>query len=161
MLVGTGLARAAGGGADLLAAAAAAPPRPAVTGPSTSTPAPASRAERVAAVAGIATYRERIALTPGATFEAVLEDVGRADAPAGVLGRTRIDAPGQVPVRFAIAYDPARLRDGGSYIVRATIREGDRLAFTTDRIYRPFVDGRPQPLQIVMRAVSPRAAART
>ncbi|MFO1455243.1 MAG: META domain-containing protein [Steroidobacteraceae bacterium] len=159
MLVGTGLARAAGGGADLLAAAAAAPPRPAVTGPSTSTPAPASRAERVAAVAGIATYRERIALTPGATFEAVLEDVGRADAPAGVLGRTRIDAPGQVPVRFAIAYDPARLRDGGSYIVRATIREGDRLAFTTDRIYRPFVDGRPQPLQIVMRAVSPRAAA--
>ena len=34
----------------------------------------------------------------GTTFEAVLEDVARSDAPAGVLGRTRIDAPGQVPV---------------------------------------------------------------
>ena len=31
---------------------------------------------------GTATYRERIALPPGAVFEATLEDVTRADAPA-------------------------------------------------------------------------------
>ena len=127
------------------ATASAQSPRPADAGP----PSVA-----IGVVSGSATYRERIALSPGAVFEAVLEDVARADAPAVVLGRTRIDAPGQVPIRFAIAYDPARLQQRGSYLVRATLREGDRLAFTTDRIHRPFVDGRPQTLQIVMRAVS-------
>jgi uncharacterized lipoprotein YbaY/heat shock protein HslJ len=105
-------------------------------------------------VGGSATYRERIALSPEAVFEARLEDVSLADAPSELLGRTRIDAPGQVPIRFAIAYDPTRIDARRTYIVRATIRDAGRLAFTTDRIYRPFVDGRPQPLQLVLRAVS-------
>ena len=38
------------------------------------------------AVSGLALYRERIALPPTAIFEAILEDVSRADAPAEVLG---------------------------------------------------------------------------
>ena len=105
-------------------------------------------------VGGTATYRERLALSPDAVFEAVLEDISLADAPAQPLGRTRIDAPGQVPIRFAIAYDPARIDSRRSYLVRATIRVGGRLAFTTDRITRPFVDGRPLPLQLVLRAVA-------
>lgn len=40
-------------------------------------------------VTGAATYRERMALSPGAVFEATLEDVSRADAPAVVVGQTR------------------------------------------------------------------------
>ncbi len=116
-------------------------------------PRPAAPAVAIGMVGGSATYRERIALSPDAVFEAMLEDVSRADAPSRVLGRTRIDAPGQVPIRFAIAYDPARLQARSTYIVRATIRDAGRLAFTTDRIHRPFVDGRPQPLQLVLRAV--------
>ncbi len=123
-------------------AVAADPPRPAVATVATGL------------VGGSATYRERIALSGDAVFEARLEDVSLADAPSQLLGRTRIDAPGQVPIRFAIAYDPARIQARRTYIVRATIREGERLAFTTDRIYRPFVDGRPQPLQLVLRAVA-------
>lgn len=118
--------------------------------------APDTPAVALGVVAGSATYRERIALSPQAVFEAVLEDVSRADAPSVVLGRTRIDAPGQVPVRFAIAYDPARLDRRGMYIVRATIREGERLAFTTDRLHRVTPDGRPQTLQLVLRAVAAR-----
>lgn len=50
-----------------------------------------------AQVKGTATYRERIALTPDAVFEAMLEDVSRADAPAVVIGSVRIGKPGQVP----------------------------------------------------------------
>jgi copper homeostasis protein (lipoprotein) len=116
---------------------------------------PAPPAVATGMIGGTATYRERIALTPEAIFEAVLEDVSRADAPAQVLGRTRIDAPGPVPIRFALAYDPASLRADRRYHVRATIRDGGRLAFTTDTINRPFIDGRPQPLQLVLRAVPP------
>src|SRR3990172_1248087 len=37
------------------------------------------------AVTGTASYRERIALPPDAVFEATLEDVSRADAPAEVI----------------------------------------------------------------------------
>jgi uncharacterized lipoprotein YbaY len=66
-------------------------------------------ASGAAQVKGTATYRERIALTPDAVFEATLEDVSKADAPAVVVGSVRIDKPGQVPIRFEIPYDPARI----------------------------------------------------
>jgi len=39
------------------------------------------------AIEGTATYRERIAMPPGAEFEAVLQDVTRADAPAMEIAR--------------------------------------------------------------------------
>ena len=70
---------------------------------------------------GTATYRERIALTPAAVFEAALEDVSKADAPAVVVGSIRLKNPGQVPIRFEIPYDPARIDQNHSYSVRARI----------------------------------------
>lgn len=45
-----------------------------------------------AQVKGTATYRERIGLTTDAVFEAMLEDVSKADAPAVVVGSGRIAA---------------------------------------------------------------------
>jgi len=86
------------------------------------------------AVTGTASYRERIALPPDAVFEATLEDVSRADAPAEVIGSVRLEQPGQVPIRFEIPYDPARIDARHSYSVRARILDRDRLLFTTDRI---------------------------
>jgi putative lipoprotein len=59
-------------------------------------------------VTGTATYRERMALPPGALFEAVIEDVSRADAPASTLATTRIMSPGNPPIAFTITYDPAK-----------------------------------------------------
>ncbi len=49
-------------------------------------------------LSGTATYRERIALPPDAVFEATLEDVSKADARAVVIGRVRIEAPGNPPI---------------------------------------------------------------
>ena len=83
---------------------------------------------------GTAAYRERIALAPDAVFEAVLQDVSRADAQAEVLGRATIDPAGQPPFRFQIAYDAA-VQSGRRYVVRATVRHQGRLLFTTDRTY--------------------------
>lgn len=68
-------------------------------------------------------------LPPDALFEAVLEDISRADAPAAVLGRTRLDPAGQPPFRFEIAYHDAAVRPGGRHAVRATIRHDGRLPF--------------------------------
>ena len=101
---------------------------------------------------GEATYRERIALPEGAVFEAELQDVSRADAPATVLGRSTLDPAGQPPFRFGIAYDDAALRAGHRYTVRATVRHQGRLLFTTDKLH-PVLDGRDAPLQILLKAV--------
>src|SRR5687768_14028699 len=71
---------------------------------------------------GTAAYRECIALPPDAVFEAVLQDISRADAPAVVLGRATNDPAGQPPFRFQIAYDNAAVQSGRRYVVRATVR---------------------------------------
>jgi uncharacterized lipoprotein YbaY/uncharacterized lipoprotein NlpE involved in copper resistance len=98
---------------------------------------------------GTATYRERMALPPDAVFEAQLQDIARADAPAVVLGRARLDPAGQPPFRFEIAYDDAAIKPSGRYAVRATIRHQGKLLFTTDRIYS-VLDGRDAPLELLL-----------
>jgi len=88
-----------------------------------------------ATVRGNASYRERIALPPGAVLEVALEDVSLADAPSKVLGSVRVEDPGNPPFAFEIPYDPKAIDDRHSYAVRAAIRVGDKLMFTTDTAY--------------------------
>ena len=57
-----------------------------------------------ASVSGTVTYRERIALTPGATLEVSLRDVSYQDAAAPLIARQTISDPGQVPIRFKVEY---------------------------------------------------------
>lgn len=86
-------------------------------------------------VHGTATYRERIALPPGAVFEAVLEDMSAADAPAIELGRTAIPDPGNPPIGFEISYDPAKARPGGTFSIRAQISVGRKIIFVSDKMH--------------------------
>ena len=102
-------------------------------------------------VKGTATYRERVALTPAAVFEAVLEDVSRAGAAAIVIGRTRIENPGQVPIRFEIAYDHRKIAPDRIYAVRTTIRERGRLAWTSDARHAVLTHSNPNSVDILMR----------
>ena len=85
-------------------------------------------------VTGTATYRERIALPPAVVFEATLEDISRADALATVLGRTRIESPGNPPIRFSIDFDPAAIDARHRYAVRARITLDGKLMFITDTV---------------------------
>ena len=100
-------------------------------------------------VQGSATYRERIALPPDAVFEAELQDISRADAPAAVLGRARLEPAGQPPFTFEIAYDNTAMQQGRRYSLRATITHQGRLLFTTDRIY-PVSGDRDVPLELLL-----------
>jgi len=108
-----------------------------------------------ARLTGTATYRERIALPADAVFEATLEDVTRADAPAEVIGRTRMDPPGNPPFKFEIAYDPARIDQSHRYTVRAKITHGDRLMFATDTHYPVLSAGQPGHVDMLMRMPPP------
>jgi putative lipoprotein len=104
-------------------------------------------------VQGTATSRERMALPVGAVFEAALEDVSRADAPAETLARTRVQPPGNPPIAFTIAYDRARILPNHRYVVRARILVDDTLLFTTDTAVPVITQGGPASASIVLRRV--------
>ena len=107
-------------------------------------------------ISGTASYRQRVALPPDAVFEAVLIDAAIADAPARELGRVRLQPAGQSPFRFSIPYRDSDVTPGGRYTVRATVRHGDRLLFTTDTFTPVLTGGPSQPLNLVMVQVGSR-----
>jgi uncharacterized lipoprotein YbaY/heat shock protein HslJ len=109
-------------------------------------------------VTGTASYRERMALPPGAVFEAVLEDVSLADAPAVELGRATTPEPGTPPFSFEIDYDPASVRPGGTYSVRAQVSVGRKLLFVSDAMNPVLTGGATDEVAIWMIKVGDTAA---
>jgi putative lipoprotein len=92
---------------------------------------------------GTATYRGRMALPPSAVFEAMLEDVSRADAPAEIVAQIRVASPGNPPIEFSLPYDPAKILAGHRYLVRARLLLNDKLLFTSDSATPVITGGRP------------------
>ena len=109
-------------------------------------------------IAGTASYRERMALPPGAVFEAVLEDVSLADAPAVELGRATTPEPGNPPFNFEIDYDPAAIRPEGTYSVRAQVSVGRKLLFVSDTMNPVLTHGASDKVSIWMIKVGDTAA---
>ena len=105
-------------------------------------------------IQGTATYRERIALPQDAVFDAVLEDVSRADAPAVTIATTRIASPGNPPIAFAIAYDATKISEERRYVIRASVLVGGKLMFTTDTATPVITRGAPVNVSLMMRMVA-------
>jgi putative lipoprotein len=103
-------------------------------------------------VTGTATYRERMAMPKNAVFEARLEDRSKLDAPAEVIGKAVMQNPGNPPYHFSISYDPRRIVDNHTYVVRATIQIGDRLAFTSDASYPVITRGNGKQVNILLKS---------
>ena len=93
--------------------------------------APVSAQAPLRSVSGSITYRERIALPPGAVAEITVVDVSRADAAGTVIGRQRIEDPGQVPIPFTVDFEPSAVDPRHRYAVRATISNGTEAMFTS------------------------------
>jgi len=102
-------------------------------------------------VHGTATYRERLALPLEAVFEATLEDVSQADAPAAVIGQARIARPGNPPIRFEITYDPAQINASHRYVVLARILVDGKLFFSTDQSYPVLTGGQSNEVSLLLR----------
>ena len=103
-----------------------------------------------ATVSGTVTYRERIALSPGAVVEVKLIDVSRADAPAVTIGEHVIQNPGQVPVAFEVEYDPADIDERFTYAIQARIMEGDKLTFISDTAYHVITRNNSDRVDLVL-----------
>jgi uncharacterized lipoprotein YbaY len=104
-------------------------------------------------ILGTATYRERMALPPGAVLEAALEDVSRADAKAETIAQTRVTSPGNPPIAFTITYDPAKILSDHQYVVRARILVDGTLLFTTDTAAPVITRGSPNSVKLMLRRV--------
>jgi putative lipoprotein len=94
-----------------------------------------------AQVTGTLTYRERIALPPGAVAEVWLLDTSLADAPAVEIAYQEIEEPGSPPISFVLEYDTSKIQERMQYSVRATIRHADQLLFTSDTHYPVLTRG--------------------
>jgi hypothetical protein len=92
-----------------------------------------------------------MALPPEAVFEATLEDVSKADAPAEVIGQVRLERPGNPPFRFEITYDPARIIANHRYVVRARILVHGKLFFITDQSYPVLTGGQGNEVTLLLR----------
>ena len=111
-------------------------------------------------LSGTALIRERLALPPGVVFEAVIEDVARAGAPATVLGRTVIENAGQPPFDFTIDYSATDLDPRAKYSLRADVRHDDQLLFITDTITPVLQGNDPETVEVILKMVArPEASA--
>jgi putative lipoprotein len=107
-------------------------------------------------VTGSVSKLDRRGLPPATVITVQLEDVSAADAPADVLGETVVTTGGeQMPVPFAIGYDPAAITEGRRYVVRATVRVRDQLLYTSTEAHPVLTDGAPTTgIEIMVRPAS-------
>jgi uncharacterized lipoprotein YbaY len=117
---------------------------------------PAGPSAPASAVTGIVTYLQRSALPPTAVIEVQLQDVSRADAPAEVISTQTIEANGQqVPFPYELKYDPTKIDPAHRYSVRATIKDGGQLLFTSTTINPVITNGAPTSnVEIIVKPVS-------
>jgi heat shock protein HslJ len=94
-------------------------------------------------------------------FEATLEDVSRADAPAEVIARDGGADRSGPPFAFTLAYDPAAIDPRNTYAVRARVTVDGRLAFTSDTAHPVITRGAPTEVQILMRQAERQAESQT
>ena len=113
-----------------------------------------------ASVSGTVTYRERLALTPGARLEVQLRDTSYQDAAAPLVAQQVIENPGQPPIRFKVEYHRDDIDDRNTYSIQADIIEADgRLAFTNDTAYDVITRGNPRQVDMTLVMVQPPPAA--
>jgi putative lipoprotein len=102
-------------------------------------------------LSGTVAYRERIALPQDAVVQVQLSDVSVQDAAAPVIAETTVKPEGrQVPLPFELRYDPSKLDPKRTYAVRATVRSGGQLRFTTTTVTPVLTQGNPSRADLML-----------
>ena len=106
-------------------------------------------------ISGSVTYRERMALPPTAFLEVRLDDVSRPGVIPPVVSTTMIERPGQVPIRFELKYDAQKIDANGRYAVRATIKDGTAILFSSQDTVLVLTQGHGTRAELVLSRVAP------
>jgi len=92
-----------------------------------------------------------MALPPDALIQVQLSDVSLQDVAAPLITETTVKPEGrQVPLPFELRYDPAKIDSKRSYAVRATIRSGGQLLFTTTTAAPVITRGNPSRVDLML-----------
>ena len=103
------------------------------------------------AVTGSVSYRERMALPQDATIEVWITDVSDSAAPGPMLAETTIEPEGrQVPIPFELRYDPAGVNADHTYAVKAALRSGGQILFSTVADYYVITQGNPVAVDLML-----------
>jgi uncharacterized lipoprotein YbaY len=105
-----------------------------------------------ARVTGTVTYFQRSALPPGAVVEVRLVNISQV--PAVTVAEQIVEIRGrQVPIEFALQYDPRRIDRRYRYSIQARILQNDRPLFASTEPYLVLTGGRPNTVEVVVRPV--------
>ena len=105
-------------------------------------------------VDGTVSYLQRMALPPSATIIVRLQDSSLADAAANVLAEAKITlGDRQVPVRFSLKYQSAKIDERHTYTVTARIVVDGQLRFISDRSYPVLTHGNPKQVDLILKQV--------
>jgi putative lipoprotein len=95
-------------------------------------------------LSGTVAYRERMALPVDAVVTVTLVDVSLQDVAAPIIAETAVQPGGrQVPLPFELRFDRGKIDPKRTYALRASIRSGGQLMFTTNAIQRVITQGNP------------------
>ena len=110
-----------------------------------------SSAPRPETVSGTLTYRQRIALPAGSIIHAALVEIRGKAAESVVLSDQSFPASGQVPIPFAITFDPKVIDPARHYAVRARITDADgRVFWATPRPVPVLTQGHPNQAEVMV-----------
>lgn len=99
---------------------------------------------------GTVTYRQRMALAPGSVVEVRVEG-GASGSPAVVLGSTRIETTGQVPISFQVELRTGNVGAPSEYAVSARISGPDgRPLFVSAEPHRVPMDAMNELIDLVL-----------
>ena len=114
-----------------------------------------------ATVTGRATYSEGTAVPPNSSLWVQLLDVSRQDVRAHLISETMIPLDGRrPPIEFRLAYREEAIKSSNTYAVRATIRFGERVLFTTTESYPVLTRGTPSDVSVRLHSVRARDTMR-
>lgn len=101
-------------------------------------------------VTGSITYLQKITLSPDALVEVQLLDVSKQDASGEVVGEQTIVNPGQVPIRFSVEYDPARITASHTYGIKVRILSGGELQWISTAAYPVITNDNPVYVDVIV-----------
>ncbi len=107
-------------------------------------------------VTGHVTYRQRVALPPGALVRVQVRDVSLADSPSVTLAEQVIEATHQVPIPFSLVFDAESLDPRRTCAVSARITVDGQLAWISDT-HHPVSTETDTEVDIVVVPVKPAA----
>jgi putative lipoprotein len=112
-----------------------------------------------ARVTGTVTYRERMALPPGAVVRVTLLDISMIDMAPRAIAEQELHPAGQVPVPFVLAFEPREIEKDHRYGLRATIEDARGQPLWISAAAEPVLtQGAPDALELVLRRVAGAAA---